>query len=153
MPQMIDLRSDTVTLPTPEMHAAMANAPLGDDVYGEDPTINQLEALAAETVGKAASLFVPSGTMGNLLAVLAHCGRGDEAIVGDQSHIFHYEAGGPFVLGGVALRTVPTQPNGQIALAELAAAVRDPDDLHEPITRLGGHAGVVIVRLARLHAL
>ena len=136
MPQIIDLRSDTVTLPTPAMRAAMMDAPLGDDVYGEDPTINRLEALAAETVGKVAALFVPSGTMGNLLAVLAHCGRGDEAIVGDQSHIFHYEAGGPSVLGGVALRTAPTQTNGQIRLAELAAALRDPDDSHEPMTRL-----------------
>lgn len=153
MSQTIDLRSDTVTLPTPAMRAAMVDAPLGDDVYGEDPTINRLEALAAETVDKQAALFVPSGTMGNLLAVLAHCGRGDEAIVGDQSHIFHYEAGGPSVLGGVALRTVPTQPDGQIALTELAAAVRDPDDSHEPITRLiclentHNRCGGVVLRL------
>ncbi|MBC8163893.1 MAG: low-specificity L-threonine aldolase [Roseiflexaceae bacterium] len=136
MPPTIDLRSDTVTLPSPAMRAAMANAPLGDDVYGEDPTVNRLEQLAAETVGKPAALFVPSGTMGNLLAVLAHCGRGDEAIVGDESHILHYEAGGPSVLGGVALGTVPTELNGELPLHALAAALRDPEDSHEPISRL-----------------
>ena len=90
----IDLRSDTVTLPTPEMRRAIAEAVLGDDVYGEDPTINRLEALAAERVGKPAAMLVTSGTMGNLCAILAHCGRGQEAIVGDQSHIYHYEGGG-----------------------------------------------------------
>ena len=90
----IDLRSDTVTLPTPEMRRAIAEAALGDDVYGEDPTVNRLEALAAEKVGKAAAMLVPSGTMGNLCALLAHCARGDEAIVGDEAHIYHYEAGG-----------------------------------------------------------
>lgn len=132
----IDLRSDTVTLPSPAMRAAMANAPLGDDVYGEDPTVNRLEALAAAMVGMEAALFVPSGTMGNLLAVLAHCGRGDEAILGNESHIFHYEAGGPSVLGGVALRPVATLPNGELPLDTLAAAIRDPDDSHEALTRL-----------------
>ncbi|KAB8143524.1 low-specificity L-threonine aldolase [Chloroflexia bacterium SDU3-3] len=136
MPTMIDLRSDTVTLPSPEMRAAMAQADLGDDVYGEDPTVNQLEQLAAATVGKQAALFVPSGTMGNLLAVLAHCGRGDEALVGDESHIFHYEAGGPSVLGGVALRPVPTAPHGELPLDALAGCVRNPDDAHEALTRL-----------------
>lgn len=132
----IDLRSDTVTLPSPAMRAAMADAALGDDVYGEDPTVNQLEALAAQAVEKEAALFVPSGTMGNLLAVLAHCGRGEEAIVGDESHIFHYEAGGPSVLGGVALRTVPTQPNGELPQHALADALRNPSDPHEAISRL-----------------
>lgn len=136
MSTIIDLRSDTVTLPPPAMRAAMAEAPLGDDVYGEDPSVNQLEALAAATVEKEAALFVPSGTMGNLLAVLAHCGRGDEAIVGDESHIFHYEAGGPSVLGGVALRTVPTQPNGELQLSALAGALRDSTDPHEALSRL-----------------
>src|ERR671938_1940490 len=121
----IALHSDTVTLPTPEMRRAIAEAPLGDDVYGEDPTINQLEALAAERVGKEAALLVPSGTMGNLCALLAHCGRGDEAIVGDQSHIYHYEAGGASVLGGVALHPVRTMPNGELPLDALAGAVRD----------------------------
>ena len=99
----IDLRSDTVTLPTPEMRRAIAEAALGDDVYHEDPTVNRLEALAAERVGKQAALLVPSGTMGNLLAALAHCARGEEAIVGDESHMYHYEAGGVSVLGGVPL--------------------------------------------------
>src|SRR6476620_7298545 len=104
----IDLRSDTVTLPTPEMRRAMAEAPVGDDVFGEDPTINRLEALAAERVGKQAALLVTSGTMGNLCAILAHCARGQEVIVGDESHIYHYEGGGASVLGGVAFHLVPT---------------------------------------------
>jgi threonine aldolase len=132
----IDLRSDTVTLPTPEMRRAIAEAPLGDDVYGEDPTINQLEALAAERVGKEAAMLVVSGTMGNLCAVLAHCARGQEAIVGDQSHIYHYEAGGPSVLGGVAFHVVATDATGELPLAALAGAVRDVEDAHEAITRL-----------------
>jgi threonine aldolase len=132
----IDLRSDTVTLPTPEMRRAIAEAPLGDDVYGEDPTINRLEALAAERAGKQAAMLVASGTMGNLCAILAHCGRGQEAIVGDQSHIYHYEGGGASVLGGVAFNLVPTDPSGELPLPALAAAVRDPDDSHEAITQL-----------------
>lgn len=132
----IDLRSDTVTLPTPAMRRAMAEALVGDDVYGEDPTINRLEALAAERVGKEAALLVASGTMGNLCAILAHCGRGDEALVGDLSHIYNYEAGGASVLGGVAFHVVPTLPNGQLPLAELAAAVRQANDSHEALTRL-----------------
>jgi threonine aldolase len=132
----IDLRSDTVTLPTPEMRRAIAEAPLGDDVYGEDPTINRLEALAAEKVGKAAAVLVVSGTMGNLCALLAHCGRGEEALIGDESHIYHYEAGGASVLGGVALHPVRTAPNGELPLDALAAAIRDPQDEHEALTRL-----------------
>ncbi len=132
----IDLRSDTVTLPTPEMRRAIAEAPLGDDVYGEDPTINALEALAAERVGKQAAVLVVSGTMGNLCAILAHCARGEEAIVGDESHIYHYEAGGPAALGGVAFHVVPTAPTGELPLAALAGAVRDVEDPHEAITRL-----------------
>src|SRR6185369_13579608 len=132
----IDLRSDTVTLPTPEMRRAIAEAPLGDDVYGEDPTINRLEALAAERVGKEAAMLVTSGTMGNLCAILAHCERGQEAIIGDESHIYHYEGGGASVLGGVALHLVATAPNGELPLPALAAAVRDPEDSHEAISRL-----------------
>ena len=97
---MIDLRSDTVTIPTPEMRAAMAKAPVGDDVYGEDPTINRLEEMGAQMMGKEAGLFVPSGTMGNLAAILAHCGRGDEVILGSKAHTFLYEAGGISALGG-----------------------------------------------------
>ncbi len=132
----IDLRSDTVTLPSPAMRRAIAEAPLGDDVYGEDPTINRLEALAAERVGKEAALLVVSGTMGNLCGVLAHCGRGEEAIVGDESHIYNYEGGGPSTLGGVAFHVVPTQPNGELPLEALAGAIRDTGDAHEAITRL-----------------
>jgi threonine aldolase len=132
----IDLRSDTVTLPSLEMRRAIAEATLGDDVFGEDPTINRLEALAAECVGKEAALLVVSGTMGNLCALLAPCARGDEAIVGDESHIYHYEAGGPSVLGGIALHTVPTLPNGELPLDAIGAAIRDPEDFHEALTRL-----------------
>lgn len=132
----IDLRSDTVTLPTPEMFHMIATAALGDDVYGEDPTVNRLEALAAERVGKEAAMLTPSGSMANLCALLAHCGRGDEAIVGSESHIYHYEAGGPSVLGGVALHVVPTTPEGELPLDALADAVRDITDPHEAITRL-----------------
>jgi threonine aldolase len=132
----IDLRSDTVTLPTPEMRRAMAEAVVGDDVYGEDPTINRLEALAAERVGKPAAVLVTSGTMGNLCAILAHCDRGQEALIGDESHIYHYEGGGASVLGGVAMHLVPTEATGELPLAALANAVRDPEDAHEAITRL-----------------
>ena len=132
----IDLRSDTVTLPTPEMRRAIADAALGDDVYGEDPTINRLEALAAERTGKEAALLVASGTMGNLCALLVHCARGEEVIVGDESHIYHYEAGGPSVLGGVVLHPVYTDPGGELPLQALAAAIRDPMDEHEALTRL-----------------
>jgi threonine aldolase len=132
----IDLRSDTVTLPTPEMRRAIAEAPLGDDVYGEDPTINRLEALAAEKVGKQAAMLVVSGTMGNLCALLAHCGRGDEAIVGDESHIYNYEAGGASALGGVAYHVVATAPNGELPLATLAGAIRNAADSHNAMTRL-----------------
>ncbi|MFQ3631540.1 GntG family PLP-dependent aldolase, partial [Roseiflexus sp.] len=132
----IDLRSDTVTLPTPAMRTAMARAEVGDDVYGEDPTVNRLEELAARRAGKAAAMFVSSGTMGNLCALLAHCNRGDEAIVGDCSHIYNYEAGGASVLGGVAFHVVPNQPDGTLALDHLRAAVRWRDDPHCAETRL-----------------
>ncbi len=134
MDKLIDLRSDTVTLPTPAMREAMYRAEVGDDVFGEDPTVNRLEALAAEMMGQEAALFVASGTMGNLVAILTHCGRGDEAIMGDECHTFHYEVGGAAALGGVHVRTVP---NGQglPALADIAAAIR-PDDIHDPPTRL-----------------
>ena len=98
---MIDLRSDTVTLPSPAMREAIARAELGDDVMGEDPTVNRLEALAAEKLGKEAALLVSSGTMGNLVALLSHCSRGQDVILGDQCHIFKYEAGGASALGGL----------------------------------------------------
>src|SRR5687767_6451613 len=99
--RMIDLRSDTVTLPTPRMLREMSRAPLGDDVYGEDPTVNRLERWSAELLGKASGCFMPSGTMGNLAAILAHCPRGSKVIVGDESDIYIYEAGGASVCGGV----------------------------------------------------
>lgn len=132
---LIDLRSDTVTQPTPAMRAAMANAPLGDDVYGEDPTVNRLQEMAAARLGMEAALFVPSGTMGNLAAVLAHCGRGDEVILGDKAHTFLYEAGGISALGGVHSRQLPNQPDGTLLLEDIRQAIR-PDDPHHPITRL-----------------
>jgi threonine aldolase len=121
---MIDLRSDTVTLPSPAMREAMYRAELGDDVMGEDPTVNRLEALAAEMTGKEAALLVVSGTMGNLVSLLAHCRRGDEAILGDQSHIFNYEAGGASALGGVVFHTVPTGRFGELDLTALEQAIR-----------------------------
>jgi threonine aldolase len=132
----IDLRSDTVTLPSPEMRAAMADAALGDDVYGEDPTVKRLEALAAERLGKAAAVFVASGTMGNLCALLAHCGRGDEAIMGDESHIYNYEAGGCAALGGIMPHVLPTTPDGELALELLASALRPAYDSHAALTQL-----------------
>jgi threonine aldolase len=113
----------------------MAQAKVGDDVFGEDPTVNQLEKMAAELMGKEAALFVPSGTMANLVCILTHCGRGDEIILGDQSHIFIYEQGGSAALGGVHPRPVPNLPDGTLVLADIEAAVR-PDNIHFPISRL-----------------
>ncbi|MFX0145167.1 MAG: low-specificity L-threonine aldolase [Candidatus Hodarchaeota archaeon] len=131
----IDLRSDTVTLPTPEMRQAMANAELGDDVFGEDPTVNRLEAQMAERLGKMAGLFVPSGTMGNLTALLTHCGRGDEVILGDLSHSFLFETGGMSALGGIHPFTVPNQSDGTLRLDDIESAIR-ADNPHYPISRL-----------------
>ena len=131
----IDLRSDTVTKPTPEMREVMAKAEVGDDVYGEDPTVNRLQALAAEMTGQEAGLFVASGTMGNLAAVLAHCQRGDEVILGKKAHTFLYEAGGISVLGGVHSNQLTNQADGSIALDEIEEAIRW-NDAHEPVTRL-----------------
>lgn len=131
----IDLRSDTVTLPTPQMRAAMAEAEVGDDVYGEDPTINHLEDMSASLMGKEAGLFVPSGTMGNLAAILAHCGRGDEFILGHLSHTFLYEAGGAAALGGVTPHLITNQRDGTMILEEIEGAIRS-DDPHFPISRL-----------------
>lgn len=132
---MIDLRSDTVTQPTPEMRAAMAQAEVGDDVFGDDPTVNRLQELAAERLGKEAALFVPSGTMGNLASILAHCGRGDEVILGNLSHTFVYEQGGIAALGGIIPHTLPNRPDGTMDLAAIEAAIR-PDNIHYPRTRL-----------------
>jgi threonine aldolase len=131
----VDLRSDTVTQPTPEMRRAMAEAEVGDDVYGEDPTVNRLEALAAERMGKQAAMFVASGTMANLVAVLTHCGRGDEIIIGDQSHTFLNEAGGTAALGGVHPRTIQTMPGGTLAIGDIEGAIR-ADNVHYPRSRL-----------------
>jgi threonine aldolase len=131
----IDLRSDTVTKPTPAMRRAMAEAEVGDDVYGEDPTVNRLEAMVAELLGKEAAVFVASGTMANLISVLSHCGRGDEMILGDRAHIFRSEQGGAAALGGVHPHTIPNQPDGTLDLAEIEAAIRG-DNEHYPATKL-----------------
>jgi threonine aldolase len=133
--KIIDLRSDTVTRPTPAMRRAMAEAEVGDDVYGEDPTINRLQELAARMLGKEAGLFVASGTMGNLAAILAHCNRGDEAILGDKAHTFLFEAGGISALGGVHSCQLPNQPDGTLEIEAIRAAIREEDE-HHPITRL-----------------
>ena len=123
---VIDLRSDTVTRPTEAMRRAMASAEVGDDVLGDDPTVARLEEAAAARVGKQAGLYVPSGTMANLLALLVHCGRGDEAVVGSESHILHHEAVGAPALGGVSLRAVANDARGRIDAGELRAAMRAP---------------------------
>lgn len=131
----VELRSDTMTRPTPAMRKAMAEAEVGDDVFGEDPTVNRLEAMAAERVGKAAALFVPSGTMANLVSQMVHCGRGDEMILGSLAHSFYYEQGGSAAVASIHPRTVPNQPDGTLQLDELEAAVRG-DNIHFPRTRL-----------------
>ncbi len=133
--KVVDLRSDTVTLPTPAMREAIYRAEVGDDVYGEDPTVNRLEEMAAERLGKEAALFVASGTMGNLVSLLTHCGRGDEFIVGHLAHTYLYEAGGSAALGGIHPRTVPNQPDGTLDLADVEAAIR-PENVHFPRSRL-----------------
>lgn len=131
--EWIDLRSDTVTKPTEAMRAAMAQAEVGDDVYGEDPTVNRLQALAAEMVGMQAAIFVPSGTMGNLAALLAHCDRGEEVIVGDRAHTYIFEAGGVSALGGLHTFSVPNNPDGSMDLQAIQSAIR-ADDAHYPHT-------------------
>jgi len=131
----IDLRSDTVTHPTSAMREAMFRAIVGDDVYGDDPTVNRLQEMAASMLGKEAALFVTSGTMGNLAAILAHSGRGDEAILGDKSHTFLFEAGGISALGGVHSCQLANQPDGTLRLGDIQAAIRS-DDAHQPVTRL-----------------
>ncbi len=126
----IDLRSDTVTLPTPEMREAMARAEVGDDVYGEDPTVNRLEEMAASMLGKEAALLVPSGTMGNLAAFLTHCPRGTKAIIGSESHTYVYEAGGASALGGIVLAPVRNLPGGELDVEELQREIETPLDDH-----------------------
>lgn len=131
----IDFRSDTVTWPPPAMRQAMAQAPVGDDVYGEDPTINKLETLAAHLTGKEAALFVASGTMGNLVAILAHATRGDEAIVGLDTHAYCWEGGGMATIGGIVPHPLPTDAWGRMNFSHITAAIR-PDDPHMPRSRL-----------------
>ncbi len=135
MTRIIDLRSDTITQPTDSMRQAMANAVVGDDVLGDDPTVQKLEAMAAELMNKPAALFVTSGTMGNLVSQMVHCRRGDEMILGSESHIFYYEQGGSAAIGSIHPRTVANQPNGTMALDAIEAAVR-MDNIHFPISRL-----------------
>ncbi|MDR0387606.1 MAG: low-specificity L-threonine aldolase [Treponema sp.] len=131
---MIDLRSDTVTWPTEEMRRAMAQAEVGDDVYGDDPTVNKLEEMGAELVGKEAALFVPSGTFGNQLALFTWCGRGTEVILGEECHIVQHEAGAAAIIAGVQTRAIPA-PDGVLPLEALRSRLRK-GDLHAPATSL-----------------
>ena len=160
----LDLRSDTVTQPTANMRAAMAKAVVGDDVWGDDPTVQQLEAMAAALLGKEAALFVASGTAGNLLALLCHLGRGDEYIVGQDYHCYKYEAGGAAVLGSIQPQPLEVEPDGSLALESIAKRIK-PDDFHFAPTRLlaleNTHYGRVLsldylrsaAELARAHGL
>ncbi|MGD9183125.1 MAG: low-specificity L-threonine aldolase [Desulfobacterales bacterium] len=133
--RIIDLRSDTLTKPTDTMRRAMADAEVGDDVFGEDPSINRLEKMAAERLGKEAALFVASGTMANLVSLLAHCDRGDEIILGSQAHTFLAEQGGSAAIAGIHPRTLTNQPDGKLDLDDIKFAIRG-DDIHFPHTRL-----------------
>lgn len=133
---LIDLRSDTVTKPTPQMRRAMAAAEVGDDVFGDDPTVNALQERAAELTGKAAGLFVASGTMANLVAHMAHVPRGGEIVAESRSHVILDEAGGHAVISGATVRPVPAGPDGTMDLEDIRAAMRDPYDIHEPVTSL-----------------
>ena len=133
---IIDLRSDTITKPTDAMRQAMAAAEVGDDVYGEDPSINRLQERAAEMLGKEAGLLMASGTMSNLVAVLSHCQRGDEVVMGDQAHIFWNESAGASALAGAQIRLVPNGPQGEISPGDLQAAIRPRGNVHMPPTTL-----------------
>ncbi len=132
---MIDLRSDTVTKPSDAMRAAMARAEVGDDVYGEDPTVRALEDMLAERAGQEAGLFLPSGTQSNLVALLSHCGRGDEYLVGQTAHTYKYEGGGAAVLGGIQPQPIEFEPDGTLAIGRLDAAIK-PHDAHFARTKL-----------------
>ena len=132
---MIDLRSDTITIPTPEMREIIATAEVGDDVYGEDPSVNLLEAESANILGKEAGLFIPSGTMGNIVAILTHCERGSEIILGDKAHTFLYEVGGIAALGGIQAHILHNLKDGTISLDDIRGAIRK-NDIHDPPTRL-----------------
>ncbi len=142
----IDLRSDTVTRPTDEMRRAMAAAEVGDDVFGDDPTVNELEARAARLLGKEAGVFVASGTMGNLVSLMAHLPRGYEAIAGASTHTVMDEAGGHAVVVGATVRPLQERPDGTLDPSEIAGAFRDPEDLHEPIT------GLVVLENTHAHS-
>jgi threonine aldolase len=131
----IDLRSDTVTQPSAAMLAAMTSAPVGDDVYADDPTVNRLQDVAAELFGYEAGLFAPSGTQTNLIALMTHCGRGDEYLVGQEAHTYKYEGGGAAVLGSIQPQPIANQPDGSIAIDDIAAYIK-PDDMHFARTRL-----------------
>jgi len=131
----IDLRSDTVTEPSQAMRAAMAAAPVGDDVYGDDPTVNRLQEFGAALFGYEAGMFAPSGTQTNLIALMTHCGRGDEYLVGQEAHTYKYEGGGAAVLGSIQPQPIANQPDGSIALADIDAYIK-PDDMHFARTRL-----------------
>lgn len=133
---MIDLRSDTVTRPTAAMLQAMATAPVGDDVMGDDPTVQRLQQAVAERTGKEAGLFFPSGTQSNLAALMAHCGRGDEYLVGQQAHTYKYEGGGAAVLGSIQPQPIEHVPDGTLPLDKLAAAIKPKGDPHFARTRL-----------------
>ena len=134
--QLIDLRSDTVTQPTDEMRRAMASADVGDDVYGEDPTINRLQERAAELLGKEAGLLTASGTMSNLIASLTYCHRGDEIVMGDQAHMFWNESAGASALAGAQIRLVPNDSQGRIDPVDLEKAIRPAGNIHTPATTL-----------------
>jgi len=144
---LIDLRSDTVTKPTPEMRRAMADAEVGDDVFGDDPTVIAREERAAELLGKEAGLFVSSGAQGNLVAQMAHLGRGQEIIAGEQGHIVLDEAASHAVVVGVSVRTIRERPDGTFDLDAVREAFRDPSDVHEPIT------GLVAIENANAHTM
>ncbi|XP_043205536.1 probable low-specificity L-threonine aldolase 2 [Amphibalanus amphitrite] len=133
--KVIDLRSDTVTRPSAEMYRAMVEASVGDDVFGDDPTVNELEQLACGEMGFEAAIYVPSGTMANLIAIMVHCPRGGEIIIGDKSHINLYEQGGSASIAGVHGWTLPNNADGTIAIEKLRSAVR-ADDVHYPVTSL-----------------
>lgn len=131
----LDFRSDTVTKPTPAMREAMAAAEVGDDVYGEDPTMNRLEALAADLLGTDGAVFAASGTQSNLMALLSHCERGDEYIVGQRAHTYKYEGGGGAVLGSIQPQPIEAEPDGTLDLAKVAQVIK-PDNIHFARTRL-----------------
>ena len=143
---IIDLRSDTVTKPSPEMRKAMAEAEVGDDVFGDDPTVKALEARAAELLGKEAGLFVTSGAMGNLVAQMSHVARGQEVIAGTHGHIMLHEAASYAVVVGASVRPIDEQPDGTLDLERVREAFRDPTDVHDPIT------GLVVFENASAHA-